>query len=45
MLTVTGPTLADDATLLIVDWYGGHGQPRHSTAGADPERASPALPE
>lgn len=43
VLAVAGPTLADDATLLIVDWYGEHGQPRRSSAGADPARASPAL--
>jgi hypothetical protein len=39
-----GPALADDATLLIVDWYGGHRQLRRSSAGADPARASPPLP-
>jgi serine phosphatase RsbU (regulator of sigma subunit) len=43
VLTVAGPTLADDATILVVDWYGAHGQSRHSTAGAVPARASPAL--
>jgi serine phosphatase RsbU (regulator of sigma subunit) len=45
VLAVAGPTLADDATLLILDWYGGHGQPRHSTAGADRARASKARPD
>ena len=35
VLAVAGPTLADDATLLIIDWHGGHGQPRNSRAGAD----------
>jgi len=44
VLAVAGPALADDATLLIVDWYGEHGQPRRSIAGADPARASQALP-
>ncbi|MEU7798394.1 PP2C family protein-serine/threonine phosphatase [Micromonospora arborensis] len=39
VLATAGPVLADDATLLIVDWYGGHG-PRSSTAGADTARAS-----
>lgn len=43
VLRVAGPTLADDATLLIIDWYGRHGQPRHSSAGADPARASAPL--
>jgi hypothetical protein len=28
---------------MIIDWYGGHGQLRRSTAGADPERASAHL--
>jgi hypothetical protein len=46
VLEVAGPTLADDATLLIVDWYDGHRRGRRSTsAGADPERASAALPD
>ncbi|UWZ59726.1 serine/threonine-protein phosphatase [Dactylosporangium aurantiacum] len=45
VLRVAGPTLADDATLLIVDWYGGHGRPRRSIGGADPARASAALPD
>jgi serine phosphatase RsbU (regulator of sigma subunit) len=44
VLDAAGPALADDATLLIVDWYGDHGQPRRSGAGADPTRASPPLP-
>jgi serine phosphatase RsbU (regulator of sigma subunit) len=45
VLYVAGPTLADDATLMIVDWYGGHGRLRRSTAGADPARASTPLPD
>ena len=43
LLEVAGPTLADDATLLIVDWYGGHGQERRTSAGADQARASSPL--
>jgi serine phosphatase RsbU (regulator of sigma subunit) len=43
VLRVAGPTLDDDATLLIIDWYGGHDQARRSTAGADPARASGPL--
>ncbi|WP_426507334.1 PP2C family protein-serine/threonine phosphatase [Dactylosporangium sp. McL0621] len=43
VLQVAGPTLADDATIMIIDWYGGHGQLRHSTAGAEPARASAPL--
>jgi serine phosphatase RsbU (regulator of sigma subunit) len=45
VLEVAGPTLADDATVLMVDWYGDHGQPRHTDAGADPTRASRPLPD
>lgn len=41
VLTATGHALADDATLLIVDWHGGHGQGRDTTAGA----ASPVAGE
>ena len=44
VLDAAGPTLADDATLLIVDWYGDHQQSRRTRAGADPTRASPPLP-
>ncbi|MEU1586911.1 PP2C family protein-serine/threonine phosphatase [Micromonospora sp. NPDC005710] len=44
VLKVSGPTLADDATLFIVDWHGGHSEDRRSTAGADQARASTALP-
>jgi serine phosphatase RsbU (regulator of sigma subunit) len=45
VLEVAGPTLADDATLLILDWYGEHGQLRRGGTGADMMRASPALPD
>ena len=40
VLDVAGPTLPDDACLLVLDWYGGHGNTRITTAGADPHRAS-----
>jgi hypothetical protein len=36
----TGATLSDDATVLCLDWHGGHGQDRHSVHGAEPGRAS-----
>jgi hypothetical protein len=45
VLEVAGPTLADDATLLILDWYGGHRRGRRSSAGADSQRAIAALPD
>ncbi|WP_285681848.1 PP2C family protein-serine/threonine phosphatase [Actinoplanes sp. NBRC 103695] len=40
VLDVAGPALPDDACLLVLDWYGGHGDTRSTTAGADPHRAS-----
>ncbi len=40
VLEVAGPTLPDDACLLVLDWHGGHGDTRHTDAGADPRRAS-----
>ncbi len=43
VLEVAGPTLADDATLLILDWYDGHPRGRRTSAGADPQRASAAM--
>jgi serine phosphatase RsbU (regulator of sigma subunit) len=43
VLEVAGPVLADDATLMIIDWYGRHGRLRRSSGGADPERASAPL--
>jgi serine phosphatase RsbU (regulator of sigma subunit) len=48
VLAVTGPVLADDATLLVLDWHGHHdqeGDDRDTVAGADSERASDGLPE
>jgi serine phosphatase RsbU (regulator of sigma subunit) len=42
VLEVAGPTLPDDACLLVLDWHGGHGDTRSTTAGADPRRASAA---
>ncbi|MEU8311905.1 PP2C family protein-serine/threonine phosphatase [Micromonospora sp. NPDC048169] len=40
VLAAAGPVLDDDATMLVIDWYDGHG-PRNTTAGADPARVSP----
>jgi serine phosphatase RsbU (regulator of sigma subunit) len=39
-LEVTGRALADDATVLCLDWHGGHGRDRGSVYGAEPMRAS-----
>ena len=38
VLDVTGQVLADDATVLCVDWYGGHGRDRSTVHGADHPR-------
>ena len=35
VLEVTGPTLADDATLMVLDWHGHHGREREADSGAD----------
>jgi hypothetical protein len=40
VVDTAGPVLPDDACLLILDWHGGHGDTRRTTAGADPHRAS-----
>ncbi|MEU9824645.1 PP2C family protein-serine/threonine phosphatase [Micromonospora chersina] len=45
VLEVSGPTLADDATLFILDWHGGHSEDRRTSRGADQARASAALPD
>jgi hypothetical protein len=39
ILETCGPTLADEATLLVPDWYGEHGRVRATVAGADPPGA------
>lgn len=46
VLAATGPVLADDATLLVLDWHGHHGQDggdRDTAAGADLAGASDVL--
>ena len=42
VLEVAGGDLSDDATVLCLDWYGGHGQDRSSRYGADTARVSPS---
>lgn len=44
VLEATGHALSDDATVLFLDWYGGHGQDRRTAAGADVMRASTSTP-
>ncbi len=43
-LDATGQALSDDATVLCLDWHGGHGRDRSSVHGADPALASRPLP-
>ncbi|MCY1138294.1 PP2C family protein-serine/threonine phosphatase [Actinoplanes sp. Pm04-4] len=45
VLEVAGPVLADDATLLILDWHGEHSEERSTSGGADQARTSAALPD
>jgi hypothetical protein len=40
VLEATGNQLSDDATVLCLDWHGGHGRNRDSHHGAEQERAS-----
>jgi len=42
VLAVCGSALADDATLMLVDWHGSHGRDRESAYGAEIARASSA---
>ena len=44
VLDATGHTLSDDATVLCLDWHGGHGRDRGSIHGAERGRASHPLP-
>jgi serine phosphatase RsbU (regulator of sigma subunit) len=41
VLAVAGGELSDDATVVCLDWYGGHGRDRTSRHGADHARVSP----
>ena len=42
-LGATGGDLKDDATILCIDWHGGHGTDRHSAQGAEVARASSPM--
>jgi len=42
VLAASGTMLADDATLLVLDWHGEHGRDRQSNHGAETARASSA---
>ena len=43
LLQATGGALSDDATVLCLDWHGGHGRDRDSHYGAERNRASQPL--
>ncbi|HET9632351.1 MAG TPA: PP2C family protein-serine/threonine phosphatase [Terrabacter sp.] len=40
VLEQCGHALSDDATIMVLDWYGHHGRARRTTAGAEQWRAS-----
>jgi serine phosphatase RsbU (regulator of sigma subunit) len=40
VVQVAGGTLTDDATVLILDWHGGHGRQRRTRMGSEPLIAS-----
>jgi serine phosphatase RsbU (regulator of sigma subunit) len=42
VIAASGASLADDATLLVLDWHGDHGQGRQTSSGADAGRAGGA---
>jgi serine phosphatase RsbU (regulator of sigma subunit) len=44
VLAISGTHLLDDATLLVLDWHGGHGRDRETAYGAETARASSAHP-
>lgn len=44
VLEATDHTLSDDATVLCLDWHGGHGRDRQSVHGAELSRASEPVP-
>jgi serine phosphatase RsbU (regulator of sigma subunit) len=44
VLDVSGEALADDATVLCVDWHGGHGRDRTTVHGADRRRPPTGRP-
>ena len=43
VLYATGQDLKDDATVMLLDWHGGHDRQRTTLSGADPVRASDPL--
>nr|WP_272955471.1 PP2C family protein-serine/threonine phosphatase [Pedococcus badiiscoriae] len=43
VLALSGGALADDATLLVLDWHGAHGRNRVTSSGAEKLRASSAA--
>ncbi len=42
VVRLSGGALADDATLMVLDWHGDHGSSRRTTAGAEQRHTSPA---
>ncbi|MDF2091114.1 PP2C family protein-serine/threonine phosphatase [Knoellia sp. 3-2P3] len=44
VVAVAGGSLSDDATLLVLDWHGGHGRERRTSGGSEPHIASGPVP-
>jgi hypothetical protein len=44
ILETCGPTLADDATLLVLDWEGGHGRDAPPSPAPAPPAQAPQAP-
>ena len=40
VVELAGGALSDDATVLVLDWHGGHGRERHTAMGSEPLRAT-----
>jgi serine phosphatase RsbU (regulator of sigma subunit) len=45
VLETCHPSLADDATMLVLDWHGAHGGDRTTRSGAEQSLASAATPQ
>lgn len=41
VVELAGAALSDDATVMVLDWHGGHGRDRRTTMGSEPLLASP----
>jgi serine phosphatase RsbU (regulator of sigma subunit) len=44
VVALTGAALSDDATVLVLDWHGGHGRERRTAMGSEPQIATGREP-